>query len=181
MDFNTSSTDKCSVFAFFLPSAILKNAVSYFSVAARINNTVHCDTKVRLPATVVSVPVGLPINKNIHQAMSYLFQGSVADGEYAKLSTKSYLNYTKNVCVERDAAAEVVQFDLVSMIGPLMLLLIVSTVSLIITRIGQRAEKQAKEIRAIIDTDGACALCRHVHHRTPPCSPVALAAPCARR
>ena len=102
---------------------------------------------------MVTVPVGMPTVPEINQVMSHLLAGKVADGEYARLSQKAYQNYTRNVCVERDAMATVVQFDLESMAGPLVLLFMISVLSLIITRFGQRYEKRAEAIKKSLDTD----------------------------
>ena len=121
---------------------------------ARINQTVHCDTKVRLRETTLSIPVGLPINPEIFTPVSWLLESQISQGEYTRLAQRATVNFTKNVCFERDPAEDVTLLGLEAMYGPLMFLFIVSSLSLIVTRIGRRADVKARQLREKLDVDG---------------------------
>ena len=85
--------------------------------SARLNDcTHHCDTKVRLPETVIAVPIGFPIRHEIVQQVAWLVNVDMAQGLYPPLIEKSKLNCTTGLCYEKDANAEVSQFDVWSMI-----------------------------------------------------------------
>jgi len=124
----------------------------------RIGQSVHCDTKVRLPETVLSMPVGLPISAEILAPVSYLLSNRLDEGEYKRLSDRAMLNFTSNVCREKSPSKPTTQLDVESMYGPLMFLFIFSTVSLVVTRIGRRAHKKASNLasnmKTTLDLDG---------------------------
>ena len=108
---------------------------------SRVNNTVHCNNKVRLLETVLAIPIGMPITREINQQISSLIQEEVEGGSFPPVLNQAKLNYTAGLCPEQSAtSAEVTSFDLRSMSGPLLLLFIVSTASMIVTRLGERAQ-----------------------------------------
>ena len=127
--------------------------------AARIGNrthaAVHCGTKVRLPESVATFTIAMPVVDAIARGISWRMDAEVRTGQYMRLEQEAIDNYTVNACVEGQQEADgVLQFGLPEMAGLMLVLFVVSTASLIIDRVGRYIENRSAKLKAAIDTDG---------------------------
>jgi len=128
----------------------------------RLDGSVHCGTKIRLLETLLSVPVGMPVADAILRPVAALIQIEVGANGFAPFVEQGKANYTTNPCLDAgNANAEVTQFTLESMSGPLILMVLVSTISMIVTRLGQRAQARAERLKASLDTDNDGIVSKH--------------------
>jgi hypothetical protein len=116
----------------------------------------HCATKLRLLESVSTIPVAMPIRDEIAQGVSWRIAQEVARGRFSALEQEAKQNYTELLCTESSVFAGngLYAFDLLSMSGPLLILISVATLSLLVTRVGRYTTQRADAIKAAIDTDG---------------------------
>jgi hypothetical protein len=122
--------------------------------AARRLNSTHCKSKVVLAESVASFMVGMPVRDVIAQSVSWRLADHVQKGLYHLAQEEAKANYTGHVCDPLPMSdGERKNFDLGSMLGPLVLLAFVAFASLIVTRIGRRAQRTSDQLKSAIDMD----------------------------
>ena len=132
-------------------AAILVEAHWYIG---RINGSPHCGDKIRLLETLLSIPVGMPVAEAILKPVAALIQMEIGANAFAPFVEQGKANFTTNPCQNAgNANAEVTQFTLESMSGPLILMVLVSTISMVVTRLGQHAQTKAEKLKDSLDTD----------------------------
>ena len=114
----------------------------------------HCTTKERLAQTVATFTIAMPVNDAIARGLSWRFDTQKRTGRYVELEQEAMGNYTQHACGARPQGSEAIRFGVMEMAGMMLLLLISSTASLIITRVGRRMERETQRLKLALDTDG---------------------------
>jgi len=118
------------------------------------SDTTHCDSKARLVETITTVGNAIPVRDSLQEAVSWAISRALEAGEYAPLVSEARLNYTAGLCKEADLTSTKRQLGTRDLGAPLIFLLIVATISLFLSRLGNAIEKKSAQAKAAIDVDG---------------------------
>ena len=114
--------------------------------AQRIANPHHCNNKYRLRETVASVDNSYPVRSELERVLSWQIQRRLERGRYAALAAEARLNYTVAPCRERPASSQYRQLGMREMGGPIALIALGVSISIIATRIGLASQWRAKVV-----------------------------------
>ncbi|KAL1508657.1 hypothetical protein AB1Y20_004753 [Prymnesium parvum] len=119
----------------------------------RTGNTEQCLTKLRLKATVASVHNAFPVRAEVEHIMSWAITRQLEKGQYEQLRVQARLNFTSRdrICAEASDTESVTQLGFAQLGGPILLMLLVATVSVIVTRHRIREERMQQLVNNMED------------------------------
>ena len=109
----------------------------------RFGSPEHCDNKVRLWGSVASIPNAYPVRPELEQVLSWALIKCVERGIYTRLATEAKTNYTDklHICKEQLEFSTMAQLEFRQMGGAIILIAVVASLSVILTRLGIAGKK----------------------------------------
>ena len=110
--------------------------------------------KVALPGRVAEVGLHIPVRLELLGAVARLLVLDVEAGVYEQMAASARSNYTFGVCPESSIETDIAQFDVHSLGGPLVILMLAATASLVVTRVGHFMHRRKEQMVKQLDLDG---------------------------
>ena len=111
----------------------------------------HCNTKVRLPDVVMTVPNAIVTSEGLNQVVGWAVRNELEGGAYNLAKEMALRNYTANLCPEMSLVGKKEALSVNDLGAPLFMLLIVATVSLVIKRVGMAVARREEAIKSKLD------------------------------
>lgn len=111
--------------------------------------------KAKLPGVVLSVACTVPVSSELVSGISWAISKDVDTGVYLQYEMEAQDEFRPDSCKGGDFQAEKSQFGLSDMVGPLCLLVFVSTGSQIVTQISAWTHHRSEKLKAKLDEEFA--------------------------
>ena len=116
--------------------------------------THHCDSKVRLPNVLVTVPNAIVVSESISKVLGWAVRAEIEAGNYNAFKTIALRNYTANLCPEASATTHKAKLGVSDLGAPLLMLFLAAMMALVLSRVGMVMDAKADRAKKAFDKDG---------------------------